>query len=257
MYVHMYAVGVKNNITQYYYIIGFPLFSILKEDISKLLQEVPFFTLRRALLHQVNTPRGVQFPDDLHQSIKVADKLDALLNLLTESGYLSPVDLRLLDVLVISPEIKEAQLLLEKYKDAVFPKKVGEILSDFPLYQQRVHGTIKVASRLQKEPNEVTVGELPYYCNCLERNIMDINSGSCVLKHLDTKCHEVHWLIPIHFKFHAFNSALRNRHKFCDIHLQYLQIESYPPIYDPFTIQPAVLSTLLHLPRPIACKYCT
>ena len=214
-------------------------------------------------MYQTNTPRGIQFPDDLHQSIKAAENLDALLDILIKSGYLSPVDLRLLDELVISLQIEEAQLLLKKYKDAMFPKNLHEISSDLTLYQQlyqqREHSnvyTIKVASRLQQELNEVTVGKLLYYCNCLERNIMDINNGSCVLKDLDSKCHEVHWLIPTHCKFHAYNSALRNRYKFCDIHLQYLHVEPYPPIYDPFTIQPAVLSTLLHLPRPIACK-CT
>ena len=202
-------------------------------------------------------PRGVQFPDHLHQSIKAAQNLDALLDVLADSDYWSWVDLRLLEALVMSSDIEEAKILIQKYKDAIFSKKLSDILDKLPLPQQKEHKeayTTKVGSKIQKEPNEITVGDLSHYCNILEAVIMDINSGSCVLEHLDKGCLEIHWHIPVHYRFHAYKSALNNRHKFCDIHLQYLQIEPYPPIYNPFTIHPKVLSTLLHLPKPIACE---
>ena len=213
--------------------------------------------MRRAILQQRRTPRGVQFPDDLHQSIKAARELDTLLDILADSDYWSWVDLRLLDALIVSSGIQEAKLLIQKYKDAIFPKKLSEILDKLPLPQQKEHKaayTTRVGTKIQKEPDDVTVGDLSYYCNILETVIMDINNGSCVLEHLDNGCLEIHWLIPTHCRFHAYKSALNNRHKFCDIDLQYLQIEPYPPIYDPFTIQPTMLSTLLRLPKPIAGK---
>ena len=137
--------------------------------------------------------------------------------------------------------------------------KLSEVLDKLPRLQQKEYKdayTAKVASKIQKEPNEVTVEDLSHYCDVLEVVIMDISRNSCVLQHLDTGCLEVHWLIPIQCRFHAYKSALNNRHKFYDVHLQYLHIEPYPPIYDPFTIQPTMLTTLLCLPKPIACK-CT
>ena len=213
--------------------------------------------MRRAILQQRRTPGGVQFPDDLHQSIKAAKELDTLLDVLADSDYWSWVDLRLLDALIVSSGIQEAKLLIQKYKDAIFPKKLSEILDKLPLPQQKEHKeayTTRVGTKIQKEPDDVTVGDLSYYYNILETVIMDINNGSCVLEHLDNGCLEIHWLIPTHCRFHAYKSALNNRHKFCDIDLQYLQIEPYPPIYDPFTIQPTMLSTLLRLPKPIAGK---
>ena len=209
-------------------------------------------------MQQRKVPRGVQFPDDLHQSIKATQNLDALLDVLADSDYWSWVDLRLLETLITSSGIEEAKILIQKYKDAIFSKKLSDILDKLLLPQQKEHKeayTSKVGTKILKEPNEITVGDLSHYCNILEAVIMDINSGSCVLEHLDKGCLEIHWLIPVHFRFHAYKSALNNRHKFCDIHLQYLQIEPYPPIYNPFTIQPAMLSTLLHLPKPIACEY--
>ena len=209
-------------------------------------------------MQQRKVPRGVQLPNDLHKSIKAAEDLDALLDLLADSEYWNWVDLRLLEALVTSSSIQEAEILIQKYKEAIFPRKLSDILDKLPLPQQKDHKvayTTKVGTKIQKEPNEVTVGDLSHYCNILEAVIMDINSGSCVLEHLDNGCLEIHWFIPVHYAFHAYKSALNNRHKFHDIHLEYLQIEPYPPVYDPFTIQPTILSTLLHLPKPIACEY--
>ena len=209
-------------------------------------------------MQQRRTPGGVQFPDDLRQRIKAARELDTLLDELTDSDYWSWVDLRLLDALIISSGIREAKVLVDKYKEAIFPKKLSEVLDKLPLPQQKEQKeayTTKVGSKINKEPDEITVGDLSHYCAILESVIMDINNGSCVLEHVDTGCLEVYWLIPLHCRFHAYKSALSNRQKFCEIHLQYLHIEPYPPIYNQFTIQPTILATLLQLPKPIACKY--
>ena len=233
-------------------------FSLLTAEITKLLRRADFFTLRRAILQQRKAPRGVQFPDDLHQSIKTAQDLDTLLDLLSDSQYWSWVDLRLLKSLTMSSGIHEAKVLVSKYKEVIFSKKLSEVLDKMFMPQQKKYKeayTTRVGSKIEKDPNEITVGDLSRFRTTLEKVIMDINNGSCVLENLDTGCLEIHWLIPIHCRFHAYKSALNNRHKFCDIHLQYLEIKPYPPIYDPFTIQPTMLSTLLCLPKPIVCKY--
>ena len=233
-------------------------FLLLTTKVTKLLERAHFGGLRRALLQQRRTPGGVQFPDDLHQRIKVAQNLDTLLDELADSDYWSWIDLRLLDALIISSDIPEAKILVDKYREAIFSRKLSEVLDKLPLPQQKEQKeayTTKVGSKIQKEPDEITVGDLSQYRAKLEKVIMDINYGTCVLEHLDTGCLEIHWLIPVHCRFHAYKSALNNRHKFCEIHLQYLHIEPYAPIYDQFTIQPTMLSTLLRLPKPIACKY--
>ena len=233
-------------------------FTLLTTKINKLLKKADFNAMRRAVLQQSNTPRGVQFPDDLSSGIKSAKDLDTLLDLLVDFKYWNWVDLRLLETLVISSEIHAAKLLVDKYKKVIFPKKLSELMDELPSHQLKEYKDAfiaKVVSKVQKEPSEVTVEDLSRNCIILETIIMDINKGSCVFSGISTGCLEIHWLIPVHCRFHAYKSALNNRHKFCEIHLQYLHIEPYPPIYDPFTIQPTMLSNLLRLPKPIACKY--
>ena len=68
-------------------------FSLLTAEISKMLKRSDFFALRRAIVQQRKVPKGVQFPDDLYQSIKAAQDLDTLLDLLADSKHWSWVDL--------------------------------------------------------------------------------------------------------------------------------------------------------------------
>ena len=223
-----------------------------------MLKQADFCALRRAIVQQRKVPRGVQFPDDLYQSIKAAQDLDTLLDLLADSKHWSWVDLRLLETLTTSSGISAAKLLITKYKKVIFPKKLSEVLDKLFMPQQKEDMeayTTRVGMKILKEPDEITVADLSQFAPVLETVIMDINNGTCVLEHVSKGCLEIYWLIPTHCRFHAYKSALNNRHTFCKIHLQYLHIEPYPPIYDPFTIQPTMLSTLLRLPKPVACKY--
>ena len=218
-----------------------------------------FCTLKRAIVLQFrNIPKGVQFPDNLNQNIKAAQDLNALIDLLANSKHWSWVDLRLLETLVMSSGIHEAEFLVTKYKEIMFSKKLSEVVDVFNL-QQNEHKdayTSRVGSKIQKEPNEITVADLSQFIVTLEKVIMDINNGSCVLEQFGTGCLEIYWLIPTHCRFHAYKSALNNRHRFCDIHLQYLQVEPYPPIYNQFTILPSTLPGFLHFPKTSSiCKY--
>ena len=233
-------------------------FMLLAAELSIILESANFSTLKRAFMMKI--PGGVQLPDDLRTKIKEARQLDRLLDALVESKYWNFADLRLINALVISSRIREAKVLIDRYKEVFFDTKLVDILcicthTVLPPDQRKEY-TCRVGTKISKKPDEITVADLAQYCTTLETVIMDINEGSCVLEHIEEGCIKIYWLIPIRCSYHAYKSALNNRHKFHSLHLQYLKIESYPVIYDQFTIQPAVLSTLIRVPScsPIACK---
>ena len=227
-------------------------------ELTRILRPADISTLKRAF--QMQIPRGVQLPANLKRKIKKAEQLDDLLDALIKSKYWNFADLRLINVLVFSSGIREAKELVDRYKEVFFTTKLSDILSTCvkvcPPNQHKEY-VCRVGQKISKEPHEITVADLSKYCTDLEKVIMDINEGSCVLDHLKKGCVEIYWLIPIHCSYYAYKSALKNRHKFHNFDLQYLKIESYPVIYDQFTIQPAVLSSLLRLPNssPIVCKF--
>ena len=204
-------------------------------------------------------PLGVQLPDNLKRKIKKAEQVEKLLDALVKSKFWNFADLRLIDILVFSSGIREAKELVDRYKEVFFSTKLTDILSTgVKVHPPNKHEkyVCRVGQKISKEPHEITVADLSKYCTNLEKVIMDINKGSCVLDHVKRGCVEIYWLIPIRCSYHAYKSALNNRHKFHSLHLQYLKIESYPVIYDQFTIQPTVLSALLCMPNhiSIACK---
>ena len=232
-------------------------FTLLVAELSKMLESAHFSALKRAF--KMKIPDGVQLPDDLKAKILEAKQLDTLLDALVESKYWNFADLRLIGVLVMSSGIREAKSLVDKYKEVFFSTKLVDILNVcthtvLPPNQHKEY-VCRVGSKINKEPDEITVADLAHYCTALETVIMDINEGSCVLEHVEKGCIKLHWLIPICCCYHAYKSALNNRHKFHSLHLQYLKIESYPVIYDQFTVQPTVLSTLLCSSNPpVVCK---
>ena len=185
-------------------------------------------------------PNGLQLPDGLKKKIEEAVSLDALLDALVESKYWNFADLRLVETLVMSSDIQEAKALIDKYKEVFFSVKLVDVLNScihtlLPKIQQNKYMSA-VGSKISKEPDEITVADLSRYCTILETVIMDIHNGCCIPSHIEEGCIKIHWLIPIHYCLHAYKSALKNCQKFHSLHLEYLEIGSYPVIYGELTI---------------------
>ena len=96
-------------------------FLLLTAEICRLFKKAAFYILKRVVLQLKYIPGGVQFSDDLRRSIKESQKLNTLLDILIDSIYWNRVILRLLEILKISTGIYEARVLLNKYKEAIFP----------------------------------------------------------------------------------------------------------------------------------------
>ena len=228
---------------------------LLESELSRILKSADFCTLQRALKSRLK-----RHPEPLKMKIKEANELNTLLDALADSKYWNFADLRIINVLVHSSGIREAKDLLDNYRRAFFSKTLSDVLRTcipkevLPPNQHKDY-VCRVSSKIPEEPDEITIADLAQYCTRLETVIMDIHEGCCALERIQQKaCIKIHWLIPIRYSYHAYKSAFNNRHKFHSLHLQYLEIESYPVIYDQFTVQPTVLSTLLCLPNPIVCK---
>ena len=190
---------------------------------------------------QRGTPGGAQLPDQLIEKILNTQNLDTLLDVLVSSPYWSWIDIRMLEAIVVTSDIPQAQQSLDNYKKAVFSRKLIDLLPNLPSKEVKEEYFVKIASKLEKDASNMTVADLLEFQAELETVIMDIGKGTCVLEHIEQGCVEVHWYIPTHCVDSAYQSASSRCHTFNEIHLLWLQIAHYPVIHDPLTSSDVVM----------------
>ena len=211
-------------------------FVSLTSTVTRFLEYENFHILRRACITQINSPNGAQLPPDVVQKVQNAENLDALLDILATTQYWSWIDLRLLEALVNASNSSATHDIIDKYKAAVYSKKLIDILPTAPSKEIRDAYFTKIVSKVGKNSDEMTVADLIEFRSELESVIMDINNGTCVLEHISDGCIEIHWFIPTHYIHHAYKAACLKRHIFHQFNLLYLQIGNYPVLLDPLTV---------------------
>ena len=205
----------------------------LTSMMTNLLRRADFFIVRRACIEQIHTPNGAQLPEKVINGINSSHNIDVLLDILARSPYWSWIDIRLLEAMAVSSNIKQAKILIESYKNATFTKKLKDLLPNIPNKEVKEEFYSKIVSKLNKDPNEVTVWDLLKFQSQLEEVILGISNGVCILKHLEKGCIEVYWYIPGCMVDDAYKTALQNCDKFHSIDLQHLKIGDHSVIYQP------------------------
>ena len=207
-------------------------FTALETKMTKLLRKADHLIMRRACITQTKGPCGAHLPEEIIAQMMNTHNVDSMLDVLACSHYWSWIDVRLLETMVVASGSSLALLILNNYKSVTFAKRLIDVLPDLPNKELKGQYYTKVASKINVNPDEMTVGDLVKFQHQLEVVIMDIHKGTCVMSHLDDGCLEVHWYMPMKLADKAFHSAVFNRYRFHDLRLQYLKIGSHPIILD-------------------------
>lgn len=189
-------------------------------------------SLQAAVTSQRAVP-GINIGKKLSRKINLAKTSSEILQVLQQSSCCNWLDTRLLEALACGAN-KSAYELIEAYKTFLHSKKLDEVLSCFPKSKIRKPYAVKVAAKIDIDPNEVTVGMLLSHHDDLENVILNLSKGRIKIKHVKKGCLEVVCSIPAHQGFQAYKNALQNRHKFRSIHLLHLTSDTHPIIYDPW-----------------------
>ena len=207
-------------------------FSFLTSKVKSQFSTADFFDLRRACLEQMNSPEGAQLPPDITTKVKSSENINTLFDVLAESPYWSWIDIRLLDVMAAASGLVESRKLLASYKRSVYTRKLIDVIPNAPSKKVKEEFYSKIVTRINKDANETTVADLLEFRSELEKVILDINKGVCILAHVEVGSIEVHWYIPAHCADSAYWSASINCHMFTAVDLRWVQIAHYSKIYD-------------------------
>ena len=206
-----------------------------------LLKSTTFPAVRRACIAQMHNPGGAKLSPKLVEQISATQNIDNLFDLLVCCPYWSWIDIRMLEAMVIASDSSQADELLGNYKAVVLSKKLIDLLPN--VFSKEVEEDYtKLVTKIKKDPNEMTVGDLLVLQSKLEVEIMDIKKGISVLEHWEKGSIEVHWYIPTSCVDRAYRTARVKCYQFNDLHLQYLKIGDYPVIHDPLASPDVVVS---------------
>ena len=147
--------------------------------------------------------------------------------LAVNTPYWSWADIRILDMMVTASGIQPAVKLINDYKKSVYGKKLKDVLPDMLNVKLKEEYYTKIVSKLEKNPDEITVADLLKFRSDLEKVILDIRKGVLVLENVEKGCIEVHWYIPNHYGDTAYNNASKHCDKFHSFNLLNLKIGSY------------------------------
>ena len=208
-------------------------FAYLTTKMRSYLNKADISDLRRVCIEQMKTPRGAQLSPDVLVKVKSSKNITSLFDALAESPCWSWIDIRLLSVMAASSGLEESFELLAKYRQSVFSKKLFDVLPNAPSRKVKDKYYSKLVTKLDKEADKITVSDLLEFQNILEKVILDINNGVCVLEHIEGGCIEIHWLIPTDCVGDAYKSARLRCDKFEEISMLCIQIGHYPIIHGP------------------------
>ena len=161
----------------------------MQTKISVLLKSANFLAVRRACIVQMRNCSRADLSQKLIAQISAKQNIDDLFDLLVCNPYWSWINIRILDVMVVASENSQAVELLNNYKAAIFPKKLRDVLPNLPSKEIKEEYYAKVVTKVNKDPNNMTVADLLQFQYKLEVVILDIQNGVCILQHFGERLH--------------------------------------------------------------------
>ena len=167
-------------------------FAFLTSKMRSHLAKAEFSDLRRVCIEQMKTPSGVQLSPDLLAKVKSSQNITSLFDALAESPCWNWIDIRLLSVMAAASGLVQSLGLLSNYRESVFSRKLFDVIPNAPSKEVKDEYYSKLVTKLNKDAHELTVADLLKFQSELEKVILDINNGVCVLEHIEGGCIVIH-----------------------------------------------------------------
>ena len=144
--------------------------------------------------------------------IQGSDNLNKLFDVLAfYPSYWSWINIRILAKMVIVSGVAEAIELVERYKQAVFSRKLSMLLEQIPCIEIPSDYYSLVEQKWERSLDEVTVQDLVTHWSNMER-LFNVKEPTLLLRKVVDGCVEIHWLIPTQLVDHVSSAVFNARH---------------------------------------------
>ena len=174
--------------------------------------------------------RDRRLSDELRCNLQSTVSLEEIFDLLSDSPFCTWLEIRILKCMAKVAGVAEATSMLSIFEECVHSRRCSEVGAYFKRkYINPDHLTLVVA-KLNKNAENVIVGDLIKYCHKLE-SILQLPSESITLVGSNTGCLEIHMVIPCDCCLHTYEVAKSCFFKLRPFNTQYLQIGTFTKVY--------------------------
>ena len=183
-------------------------FNKLSAAVTDIIQHTNFSRLQRSCIERVRTPEMIYKSNEIIPFVKEADSFDGLCSMLADTTYWNFLDIRMMEAMATASMIPAAQETIENFKKAFFSMTLKEAAPYFPVIPLKPNHT-ELHEDLDRDPSEMTIGELHKHRFYLETEILKTGPDTCTICRIVIGSVEIIWQIHVDHAYQAHSKLKR------------------------------------------------
>ena len=199
-------------------------FTKLSAAVTDIIQHTNFNRLQRACIEKARSPKMLNKSTEIIPVIKAADSFQMLCSKLADTSYWNFLDTRMMETMATASMIPAAQETIDNFKKVFFSMTLKEAAPYFPVIPVK-SGHIRMHEDLDRDPSQMTIGELHKHRFYLETEVIQTGPDTCTICRIKIGSVTVVWQIHVDHVYQAYSSIKSKMHSQLSIHaISYLSI---------------------------------
>ena len=178
-------------------------FTKLSATVTDIIQHTNFDRLQRACIEKARTPKMIYKSNEILPVIKKADSFEQLCSMLADTTYWNFLDIRMMETMATASMIPAAQEAIENFKKIFFSMTLKEAAPYFPVIKIKPNHT-ELCEKLDRDPSEMTIGELHKHRFYLETEILKTGPDTCTICRIVIGSVMIIWQIHVDHVYQAY-----------------------------------------------------
>ena len=179
-------------------------FTKLSAAVTTQIHCTNFSSLQRACIEKANSPKMLYKSNEIVPVIKEAQSFQALCSMLADSSYWNFLDIRMMEAMAIASMIPAAQETIENFKKTFYNMTLKEAAPYFPVMPAK-SGYTAMHEDIDRDPSEMTIGELQKHRFYLETEVIQEGPGTCKIRKIMIGSVMIIWQIHVDHAYQAYS----------------------------------------------------
>ena len=196
----------------------------LSAAVTDIIQYTNFSRLQRACIEKARSPKMLHKSDEIIPYIQRTDSFERLCSMLADTTYWNFLDIRMMEAMATASMIPAAQETIENFKKTFYNMTLKEVAPYFPVRPAK-SGYTAMDEDIDRDPSEMTIGELQKHRFYLETEVIQEGPGTCKIRKIMIGSVMIIWQIHVDHAYQVY-SRLKMLHS--QLSLQAIRCMSVP-----------------------------